>query len=93
MASRHGFRRSLAAEDFEESRFRIAFLCGSVENEADVRDLFDLVVCLVIDEDTLRHRLATRRQSAGTGRISIRPDSTSASASVGIRPGPMFTPR
>ncbi|MFF3208475.1 AAA family ATPase [Streptomyces sp. NPDC002962] len=44
----------------EESRSRIAFLCGSAENEADVRDLFDLIVCLVIDEDTLRHRLATR---------------------------------
>jgi hypothetical protein len=44
----------------EESRFRIAFLCGSAENEADVYHLFDHVVCLVIDEDTLRHRLATR---------------------------------
>lgn len=44
----------------EESRFRITFLCGSAENEADIRDLFDVVVCLVIDEDTLRHRLATR---------------------------------
>jgi hypothetical protein len=44
----------------EESRSRIAFLCGSAENEADVRDLFDVTVCLVIDEDTLRHRLATR---------------------------------
>lgn len=31
-----------------------------MENEPDVRDLFDRVVCLVIDEDTLRHRLATR---------------------------------
>ncbi|MFG2368954.1 hypothetical protein ACGFY3_46475, partial [Streptomyces mirabilis] len=44
----------------EESRFRIAFLCGSAENEADVRDLFDLIVCLVVDEATLHHRLATR---------------------------------
>jgi hypothetical protein len=48
----------------EESRFRVAFLCGSAENEADVRDLFDHVVCLVIDEDTLRHRLATRTTNA-----------------------------
>jgi shikimate kinase len=44
----------------EESPCRIAFLCGSAENEQDVRDLFDVIVCLVIDEDTLRHRLATR---------------------------------
>ncbi|MFJ3671561.1 AAA family ATPase [Streptomyces sp. NPDC090106] len=44
----------------ETSRSQIAFLCGSVENEADVRDLFDHIVCLVIDDNTLRHRLATR---------------------------------
>ncbi|MEW2615812.1 hypothetical protein AB0937_37755 [Streptomyces sp. NPDC047880] len=44
----------------EESRSRIAFLCGSAENEADVLDLFDVIVCLVIDEDVLRHRRATR---------------------------------
>ncbi|MCX4878255.1 hypothetical protein [Streptomyces sp. NBC_00847] len=48
----------------EQSRCRTAFLCGSAENEADVRDLFDLTVCLVIDEDTLRHRLATRTTNA-----------------------------
>ncbi|WNV88564.1 hypothetical protein [Umezawaea sp. Da 62-37] len=39
---------------------RTTFLCGSVENEADVRDLFALVVCLVVDDGTLRHRLLTR---------------------------------
>jgi hypothetical protein len=44
----------------ERSRSGVAFLCGSAENEADVRDLFHRVVCLVIDDDTLRHRLATR---------------------------------
>ncbi|MGN9816376.1 hypothetical protein ACTMUQ_13680 [Streptomyces sp. SD11] len=44
----------------EESRSRVAFLCGSAENEADVRALFDLTVCLVIDDNTLRNRLATR---------------------------------
>lgn len=48
----------------EESRSQVAFLCGSAENEADVHDLFDLIVCLVIDEDTLRHRLATRTTNA-----------------------------
>jgi shikimate kinase len=48
----------------EESRSRIAFLCGSAENEEDVRELFDVTVCLVIDEDTLRHRLATRTTNA-----------------------------
>lgn len=39
---------------------RVAFLFGAVENEAEVWDLFDQVVCLVIDDETLRHRLATR---------------------------------
>lgn len=36
------------------------FLCGSVENEVDVRDLFDRVVCLVADNATLRDRLVSR---------------------------------
>jgi hypothetical protein len=44
----------------EDSRSRITLLCGSAENETDLLHLFDLMVCLVIDDDTLRHRLATR---------------------------------
>jgi hypothetical protein len=40
------------------------FLCGSVENEAEVWDLFDMVVCLVLDESTLRERIATRTTNA-----------------------------
>lgn len=39
---------------------RVVFLCGSAENEAEVLDLFDLVVCLVADDKTLTERLATR---------------------------------
>ncbi|MFB9688037.1 hypothetical protein [Amycolatopsis plumensis] len=42
----------------------IAFFCGCPENHEDVRDLFDLVVELVIDEDTLRHRLRTRTSNS-----------------------------
>lgn len=42
------------------ARDQVVFLCGSVENEAEVWDLFDVVVCLVLDESTLRARLATR---------------------------------
>ncbi|QUQ70060.1 AAA family ATPase [Kutzneria sp. CA-103260] len=41
-----------------------AFLCGTVENEADVRDLFDLVVCVVVDNETLRDRLLNRTTNA-----------------------------
>ncbi len=40
------------------------FLCGSVENEVDVWDLFDAVVCLVADNGTLRDRLQTRTTNA-----------------------------
>jgi dephospho-CoA kinase len=43
---------------------KTAFLCGSAENEADVRDLFDLIVCLVVDDQTLRDRLLTRTTNA-----------------------------
>jgi len=39
---------------------RTAFLCGDAENQAEVRDLFDLVICLVADADTIRDRLLTR---------------------------------
>ena len=38
----------------------VTFLCGSVENEVDVWQYFDRVVCLVADDETIRHRLATR---------------------------------
>jgi hypothetical protein len=43
---------------------KIAFLCGSAENEADVWDLFALVVCVVVDNETLRDRLLTRTGNA-----------------------------
>jgi len=43
---------------------KTAFLCGSAENEAGVRDLFDLVVCVVVDSETLRERLLTREANA-----------------------------
>jgi hypothetical protein len=38
----------------------VCFLCGGFENEAEVRHFFDCVVCLVVDEATLRNRLASR---------------------------------
>lgn len=44
----------------EEVKPTVALLFGSVENEVKVWDYFDLVICLVIDEETLGHRLAAR---------------------------------
>ncbi len=38
----------------------VGFLAGTVENEADAWDMFEHVICLVVDEETLRYRLATR---------------------------------
>jgi hypothetical protein len=32
---------------------RTVFLSGSVENESDVWDLFDLVICLLADSQTI----------------------------------------
>lgn len=52
--------RALAAELGEA----VGFVAGTVENEADAWDLFDQVVCLVIDDETLRYRLATRTTNA-----------------------------
>ncbi|TQS42998.1 hypothetical protein [Cryptosporangium phraense] len=40
------------------------FLCGSVENEAEVRDLFDVIICLVVDLGTLTDRLRNRTTNA-----------------------------
>jgi hypothetical protein len=47
-----------------ESRDTTAFLCGNVENEGEVLDLFDLVVCLLVDDDALRRRIETRTNNA-----------------------------
>ena len=46
------------------TRDTTAYLCGSVENEAEVRDLFDLMVCLVVDDDTVLGRLQSRTTNA-----------------------------
>lgn len=39
-------------------------MCGSVENEVEVWDLFDVVVCLMLDSETLRRRLSGRTTNA-----------------------------
>jgi shikimate kinase len=42
---------------------RSVFLCGTAANENEVWDLFSRVIYLAIDEQTLRHRLASRRSN------------------------------
>jgi len=38
----------------------IVYLCGFAGGEDEYRDLFDLMIVIVVDNDTLSHRLATR---------------------------------
>lgn len=38
----------------------LAFLCGTAENQDEVLDLFTGVIALDIDEDTIKHRIASR---------------------------------
>ncbi|QKV72528.1 hypothetical protein [Amycolatopsis sp. Hca4] len=63
---RYGWRINRAKVEALAARAagEIVFFCGCPENHEDVRDLFDLVICLVIDEDTLRHRLRTRTSNS-----------------------------
>jgi hypothetical protein len=44
----------------EQARGKPVFLCGIPGNALDMADLFDEVICLVIDEDTMLDRVATR---------------------------------
>ncbi len=63
---RFGWKISRAAVEALAARTHdsTAFLCGSVENEDEVLDLFDLVICLVVDNETIRDRLLTRTNNA-----------------------------
>jgi len=44
----------------ERAQTKEIFICGCAANEAEVWDLFRKVLYLIIDEDTVRHRLSTR---------------------------------
>jgi polysaccharide deacetylase 2 family uncharacterized protein YibQ len=42
----------------------VTFLFGAVANEREVWDLFERVGCLVVDDETVRQRLAARTNNA-----------------------------
>ena len=42
----------------------VTYVFGAVANEREVWDLFDVVGCLVIDDNTVRQRLSTRTTNA-----------------------------
>jgi shikimate kinase len=52
--------RSAVETLVERTHGQTAFLFGAVENEMDVWDLFEEVICLVADNGTLRERLLNR---------------------------------
>ncbi len=53
-------RPERVAQLARSARDQTVFLCGSVENESEVWGLFDVVICLILEESRLRERLATR---------------------------------
>ncbi len=44
----------------EESADDTVFVCGGAMNQDKIRDIFDKRFTLVVDDETLKHRLATR---------------------------------
>jgi dephospho-CoA kinase len=43
-----------------EADGKLGFLCGVLDNLDELHDLFDGVIALYVDDETIRHRLATR---------------------------------
>ena len=52
--------RTKVAQLAKKSEGKLIFLCGTSGNEREMFDLFSQIICLDLDEKTLRHRLATR---------------------------------
>ncbi|HSW78046.1 MAG TPA: AAA family ATPase [Candidatus Chromulinivoraceae bacterium] len=52
--------RQKVKEFAELAKGKTIFLCGSPTNADDMLDLYDQVVCLVLDKDTLQYRIASR---------------------------------
>ena len=53
-------RRDRVAALHDRARDHVVYLCGCAGGEEEFWDLLDLVICVSIDDDTLRQRLATR---------------------------------
>jgi hypothetical protein len=50
--------RSRVEELAGAARTQTAFLCGLVQNDGEMWDLFDVEICLILDDTTIRERLA-----------------------------------
>ncbi len=55
-----GLPRKVIENLASKAKNKIIFLCNDPENEEELLDLFDEVFALIIDEKTMKYRLATR---------------------------------
>lgn len=55
-----GIAREVIENLAEKSKGKPIFVCNDPENEEELLDLFDQVFALLVDEETMRHRLAAR---------------------------------
>jgi hypothetical protein len=56
-------RRSRVEELAEDAGTETVFLCGLVQNDEDLWDLFDAKICLILDEITIRERIERRSEN------------------------------
>lgn len=59
---KHGYRLSAerVKELAERAKTKRIFLCGIPANDKEFREYYDKVICLVIDEKTMKERVASR---------------------------------
>ena len=55
--------RSHVEELAGAAKTQTAFLCGLVQNDEELWDLFDLKICLILDDTTIRERHAQRSEN------------------------------
>lgn len=55
--------RQKVEEFATHARDKTIFLCGSPSNADEMLDLYDKIVCLVVDKDTLKSRITSRTRS------------------------------
>ncbi len=63
--ARHSWRmpRETVEKLANEAEGKLAFLCGTVSNDQDSWKLFDKVIALTVDTDTLERRLTNRSEN------------------------------
>jgi len=59
---KHDYRMSAerVRELAEQAKTKLIFVCGIPANDNEFREYYDKIICLVIDEETMKQRVATR---------------------------------